>query len=169
MNAGGTGEGELQSLRPAAGIPHARAQALLGWWSALPRRRRWPDWRDVEKVSLKPWMGWLVLYDVIDDGADFRYRLVGSEIAERSGFDLTGRLVSEAAYSAENDRFRRRLARLQRNGEPCWIDQPMQTTRGFSVVHDRLCLPFANGGDDLALWLFYVCGDEVLVDRYHRQ
>ena len=33
--------------------------------------------------------------DVLPDAGDFRYRLFGTMVAERSGFDLTGKLVSK--------------------------------------------------------------------------
>ncbi|MEQ9641616.1 MAG: PAS domain-containing protein [Alphaproteobacteria bacterium] len=155
-------------LRPAAECPAPPAQSLLAWWQALPRSGRWPDWAAIDKRDLKPWMGWIVLYDVIDGGSDHRYRLVGSHIAERSGLDLTGKLVSEASYTTRHDQFLIQLDRLRQAGEPAWINAVTSTARGYSAVHDRLCLPFANGGTNLAIWLFYVCGDEILVDPYRR-
>lgn len=168
MTANDPNRFDLAPLREAAECPHAAAQALLQWWQDQPRTGRWPDWARVTKPELKPWMGWIVLYDVLDDGADYRYRLVGSHIADRSGLDLTGKLVSETSYTTRHSAFLAQLERLQKGGEPAWINAVTTTARGFSAVHDRLCLPFANGGEELALWMFYVCEDELLVDRYHR-
>jgi hypothetical protein len=141
---------------------------LVEFWRALPRTGRWPDWAAVDKIKLKPWMGWLVVYDVIDGGAEFRYRLVGAEIVDRAGFDLTGKYVSQIAFNPDKNHVLRLLQALQAAGEPAWFDQPIVTRRGFSVVRNRLCLPFANGGDALRLWLFFLWGAEVLVDRYQR-
>lgn len=158
----------VRSLRPADECPVTEARGLLAFWHALARRGTWPDWQAVDKITLKPWMGWLVVYDVVDGGADFRYRLVGAEIVDRAGIDHTGKFVSESAFADDNNVFLSTLRDLQAAGAPRWIDQPISTRRGMSMVYDRLCLPFANGGDDLGLWLFYVCGAEALVDRYTR-
>jgi hypothetical protein len=50
---------------------------------------------DFSWTDLRPWFGNLILVDVIDDGADFHYRLWGSELAQFLGHELTGRRMSE--------------------------------------------------------------------------
>ncbi len=42
-------------------------------------------------------LGYVMLLDVEDDAWDYRYRVYGTAIAQRSGFDATGRLLSELA------------------------------------------------------------------------
>ena len=44
--------------------------------------------------ELKPWFGSILFMDVVDFGADFRHRLIGTRIVEMVGRDLTGKLVS---------------------------------------------------------------------------
>jgi hypothetical protein len=45
-------------------------------------------------------LGYVMLVDAVESGRDFRYRLYGSAVAAVSGFDMTGRLLSEHAASA---------------------------------------------------------------------
>jgi hypothetical protein len=39
-------------------------------------------------------LGFLMLMDVVDGGEDFYYRVYGSRIAQDTGFDMTGKLLS---------------------------------------------------------------------------
>lgn len=54
--------------------------------------------------ELKPWFGHIQIVEVIDGGADFRHRLVGTGITEIVGRDLTGKLVSECEYAIGTER-----------------------------------------------------------------
>lgn len=49
----------------------------------------------VDPLQLRPALGFVNLLDVIDGGRDFRYRLYGTSVALVSGFDMTGKLLSE--------------------------------------------------------------------------
>lgn len=48
-----------------------------------------------DPLDLGPLLGDLQLLDVVEGGRDFRYRVHGTRSAGRSGFDMTGKLVSE--------------------------------------------------------------------------
>ena len=63
----------------------------------------WRSWRtdgllpgrnDFDVFEVRPWIGRILMMDVIDGGQDFQYRLVGTELVEVRR-DLSGRLVSE--------------------------------------------------------------------------
>ena len=81
---------------PEAGtVGEPELQFLLQFWHAqrhevglLPRSA-------IDPLRLRPALGFIMLLDVIDGGADFRYSLYGSLIAERTGFDWTGRRLSD--------------------------------------------------------------------------
>ena len=59
----------------------------------IPRR----DQFSIE--DLRPWFGNIVIMDVVDFGADFKHRLIGTRIVETVGRDLTGKLVSQCDYA----------------------------------------------------------------------
>ena len=46
-------------------------------------------------LDLRPALGYVLLLDVVEGGRDFRYRLFGSTVVNVSGFDMTGKLLSE--------------------------------------------------------------------------
>lgn len=150
---------EIAPLLPAEDCKKEDGRSLLAWWNGLPRAdgEAIPEWRDVDPVSLLPWMGWISLYDVIDGGRDIRYRLVGSRISEQAGIDLTGRLVSQGVYASTPRLLLEHFRRLNRRAAPTWTNRVMETQDGFTITHDRIWLPFRHGGDAVALWLLYLC------------
>ena len=77
-------------------------QFLLEWWQGLPRQDDLPQAEAIDPLALRDVMGYLMILEpeAQDNGLDFRYRLYGTAIAGRSGFDLTGKLISESNVDA---------------------------------------------------------------------
>lgn len=73
---------------------------LLDHWRALRGEAPAPPMAALDPVDLRPALGYVLLVDPVDRGADFRYRLYGSLIATVSGADMTGKLVSQHHASA---------------------------------------------------------------------
>ena len=48
-----------------------------------------------DPFKLRRWLGYMMILDHLAAEDDFRYRMYGTRIAEFSGFDMTGRLVSD--------------------------------------------------------------------------
>ena len=119
---------------------------LLAYWYDLPRIGDLPAAGALDPLAMKGALGHLMLLDVISDGQDFRYRVYGTKIAERSGFDMTGRLTSEINTSGYISRFflavyRAAMARRQaiytRHNPPSEIS---------ARTWDRLVLPLVDDG-----------------------
>lgn len=71
---------------------------LLDYWRARCRGDRLPARGDIDPLDLEFMLGHILLVDVVDtDGAPrrFRYRLVGTRLTERYGFDPTGEFVDQ--------------------------------------------------------------------------
>ena len=68
---------------------------LQRYWRDRAAGRPAPHFRDIDAMNMKPALGFIVLMDVVDGGEDFRCRLFGSTVAAVSGFDLTGKRVSQ--------------------------------------------------------------------------
>ena len=100
----------------------------------------------IDPLALRPALGFIMLLDVIDDGADFRYSLYGSLIAERTGFDWTGRTLSDMTARSFTGLFYAAVYRaVMRRGEPIY-------TKSWSPTHvaatgwSRLVLPVGRSG-----------------------
>lgn len=75
-------------------LPEALLSFLMEWWDAARGDAFAPPVEAVDPHFLRPALGHLSLLDIVDDGADFRYRIHGSLTAARSQWEWTGRLVS---------------------------------------------------------------------------
>lgn len=109
-----------------------------------------PSRKAFEVEDLRHWFGHILILDVIEGGADFRYRLVGTEIALALGRDYTGRRMSECAFDVPVEavigEFREVVeARrpLVRHGHVTWV--PDKSWRTFRSVH----APLASDGETI--------------------
>ena len=61
---------------------------LLTYWHDLRGDRVFPEPREIDPFDFKFALGYIMLLDVIDQGADFRYRLYGTKIAQAYRKDM---------------------------------------------------------------------------------
>jgi hypothetical protein len=132
----------------------AKVAGLFRYWDAKRGTRDMPERRDIDPLEMRPWLGRVVLYDVVEEPPDFRYRLFGSEIAERLGRDLTGRLVSETSITEDNARTGSRLAEIVTRRTFRYRNDQMLASTGSFVGTERLFLPFGPG-DRVTMLLLY--------------
>jgi hypothetical protein len=87
--------GETRNVVIATENPLPAANELVAYWRQKQGGRGVPRRRDVDPTSIPPrLLPHLFMLDVIDRGADFRYRLIGTAIVAGVGRDATGALVS---------------------------------------------------------------------------
>lgn len=99
---------------PDSASPQLRS--LLRFWidksdaSGTPCRDR------LDVFTLRPWLGHISIYEVVDGGRDFRIRLEGTSIVAITGEDWTGRRASDvdARYGCRIAEFMRDVVRTRR-------------------------------------------------------
>ena len=128
---------------------------FLDYWTKLKGKARLPASRSVDLRALEPVSGYEALLDVVDDGRDFRYRRCSAAIAALSGYDLTGKLVSEYAvgssvvYIVESALAIHRAA--YRRGEPVYVERARAGT--MTHIWHSLLLPLADDAGTVAGFL----------------
>ncbi|MBL8838301.1 MAG: PAS domain-containing protein [Alphaproteobacteria bacterium] len=98
----GTADQAPQATGAAIGdIADPGLRRLFDYWERKRGRRRWPARADIDPLDLRDLLGSIVIVDVVpgDAGAPprFRYRLFGTKIVERVGFEMTGKFIDEWA------------------------------------------------------------------------
>lgn len=68
---------------------------LLAYWRNRYSDGRLPARKDIDPLDIPFVLGNLLLVEVIGDPPRFRYRLAGSTLTERFGFDPTGQFVDD--------------------------------------------------------------------------
>ena len=77
-------------------IKHPKLRQLYDYWDAKRGERPMPARADLDPIDIRFAIGDVVLADVIDgDPLRFRIRLHGTNLSERTNFDLTGKMLDE--------------------------------------------------------------------------
>jgi PAS domain len=117
---------------------------VLAHWQSLAGDRPMPLARQIDALALRPALGYLSLLDVVEGGADFRYRLFGTIASAVTGFDMTRRLLSQHQASAYMVQyfFAVYRAMLQRQ-EPVYTQHRPPAAVKTNAWH-RVALPLAD-------------------------
>lgn len=131
--------------------------ALHGLWLERRGMRRWPARADFDVIEFKPWMGWLALLDVIEGGADLRFRVFPSLHAQRINTDLTGQTVRD--NPAIREMTRRSYFECIATGRPLYgkLAEDLTAAR-FRYSWNRIILPL--GATAAAVDMIMVCVTE---------
>lgn len=86
-------------------MPHVELQFLIHYWDFLRGQHDLPRHTQIDPLDMQEALGFLMLLEVLDGGVDYRYRLYGSKVADRSGIDMTGRRLSDFEIEPLTKRF----------------------------------------------------------------
>lgn len=70
-------------------MKHRNSHLLVGYWSRLRRGRGVPDQCDIDPRAIKRMLSFVFILDAADPGQP-HYRLAGTSLCERFGFELKG-------------------------------------------------------------------------------
>jgi hypothetical protein len=70
--------------------------SVRDYWNERRGSRMMPSRGDISPAQIKSLLPYILLADVVDEGRDFRYRVVGTNLREFFYFEPTGKLMSEA-------------------------------------------------------------------------
>ena len=139
---------------PASASPSL--YSLHRFWSDVAEGADAPSRARLDAFTLRPWLGHISIYEMIDGGRDFRIRLEGTSIVAITGEDWTGKRASEvdAKYGCHIAEFMQEVVRTR---------QPMvHTMRVFQNEVEyitRLLLPVRSrpgGPVDQVFLVIYV-------------
>lgn len=117
-------------------------------WKKERDRGALPSTANIDHEALKAALDRLIIFEVIDGGKRFRYRVIGRTCAERVGVNLTGKFLEDhpkprfaaAATSALREVVRTRIPHVFSALRA--IDQSLW-------AYQAVLLPCADGGDDV--------------------
>jgi hypothetical protein len=146
-------------VRPNLSDP--RLVALYGYWEAKRAGRSMPTRADIDPLEMKPWLGNLLLIDVIDEGR-FTYRLYGTGFVNSFGRDMTGRSVDELPPE-QQERVRADYQSVCASRQPrarlytaaFEVPDPGVSSRQQTevVTWERLVLPLSDGNAEVTMLL----------------
>ncbi|MBK1667432.1 hypothetical protein CKO28_05230 [Rhodovibrio sodomensis] len=135
------------TLQPSLPVAPAspRLRAFHAYWRGLAPAGAVPAYRGFDVVHVpRDLLAFLLLLEVLDGGADFRYRVVGTGVVDAIGRDFTGETVSEYRHRHEPpgvaDGYRR-VCSLQ---APDLYQGTLESVGKGFIRYERLALPFAD-------------------------
>ena len=84
---------QARDALPASASPSL--YSLQRFWSDVAEGADAPSRARLDAFTLRPWLGHISIYEMIDGGRDFRIRLEGTSIVAITGEDWTGKRASE--------------------------------------------------------------------------
>lgn len=109
-----------------------------------------PFKRDIDPTEIPPEvLPNLQLVDVIDDGARFRYRLIGTGLVDIYGKDYTGTYVDELVSGDRLAFIQRAYRSVCQLKVPIFSHNHYHTIRGADLVANRIYMPLSNDGTEV--------------------
>jgi hypothetical protein len=105
----------------ASTIEDGRLRRLYGYWNEKRRGRRFPARRDIDPLDFPYVLGQMMLIDVSYDPLQFRFRLYGSELVDRMGFDMTGLILDKHPLPEFRDFLERGWREVIDTGRPVHV------------------------------------------------
>ena len=140
------------------------ARAAFEYWNGRRGARPMPARRDIDPLDMRAWLPQAMLFDVLDGGRDFFCRVAGTDIRERIGVEMTGRLLSElngepAVVQGILEEYRE-VVRLRRptSARHDFVNR----VTGRPKIYERLTMPLSADGATVDMLLGLRCD---LVDQ----
>ena len=134
-----------------------RTQPLLAaahrLWDAMRGDRPMPGPGDLDPVGLPlDLLPWSILTDVLEEGRDFRYAMLGSAITQMARRDFTGLRFSELDHIRPGSQLWTQRMTVVEMGRPMLVSPPYTGPKGdVRRVYD-LHLPAGDGGRVELIW-----------------
>lgn len=119
----------------------------LAYWLRKRGTASMPSKRDIDPTEIHPKiLPNMQIIDVIDDGARFRYRLVGTALVQANGKDYTGQYPEEL-LSEDRASFVLNIYRTvcQSKG-PLFTTNRYHTTKNIDLFTNRIYMPLSDDG-----------------------
>lgn len=137
----------------------ASIASIQDLWDARRGSRPMPARDDFPVEDLRPWLGHVSLVDVQPSPRRFRWRLIGSGIAERLGRDATGRWFDELYAGDILDGYVRAYSRAVDRRQPVCHHGDLEFV-GKDFQHFRsIHLPLSDDGETVNMLMLCLSFD----------
>lgn len=132
-------------------LKHWITREALAYWEGLRRGRRMPARRDIDPSDIRDLLPHLMLFDVLREPLDFRYRLIGTHVESFMSRSYTGRLVSEFPQTRPGSVVWANCLRVLETRAPLVARTPyVGPKRDYTAMED-LIMPLSEDGDTVTM------------------
>lgn len=132
-----------------------RILSAYHYWDAKRLGREMPSRADIDPTEIPNLLPNIILVDVEHDPLRLRYRLVGTDIVRKSGFDPTGERIGDAYFGTSLETVMANYRVVTETKQVCFRDTPFFEPRGWYVYGERLMMPLSDDGQNVNMVLIY--------------
>ncbi len=126
-------------------IENSKLRQLYTDWNRLRGDRDCPSRADIDPIEFKYLLGNIALIDVLYRPLHFRFRLVGTHLVTRWGFDLTRKMLDDFPNQSFRGFLRANYIQVVTQRRPVRGTQPMVFQRQL-YDYEFLWLPLSGDG-----------------------
>jgi hypothetical protein len=139
-------------------IKHPKLRQLYEYWDEKRGARVMPSRADLDPIDIRFAIGDVILVDALDESPPrFRIRLHGTNLSERTNFDLTGKMLDEMPAPEFRELSTRSFRRVLRTREPLHT-LAARLLDGRMQRYEAIIMPLSSDGeriDRLILGMIY--------------
>jgi hypothetical protein len=122
----------------------------LAYWTEKRGTRLMPSRRDIDPVEIpRKILPNFQIIDVVDGGARFRYRLIGTATVDAYGEDFTGRYPDEIFPADLRDFIHGIYRQVCAWRAPLFLSNRYITVKGFRLASRRIYMPLSDDNVDV--------------------
>lgn len=125
---------------------------LYAYWNERRRGRELPSRRDIDPLDFPYVLGHIMLLDVMQAPLRFRFRVYGTRLASRVGYDMTGKMADDVPNAAHRAALLERCSALVKHRTAvALLGQNLVGER--MVGYEALWLPLSDDGTNVTMLL----------------
>lgn len=132
-------------------------QDLFAYWQSRRNGRSMPSRADIDPLDIPRLLPFVVLVDVLENPRDYRYRLVGTDVAQSTGLDFTGTLLSESTPAKVFDRIFADYDHVVDERRPVYSEDRVAWQQRDYLRYKRIALPLSDDGEQVNMLLLGIC------------
>lgn len=128
-------------------IAHPKLKRLYEYWDGKRSGRRMPARADLEPLDLTFIFGNVILVDVVDEVPPrFRVRLHGTNLVQRAGYELTGKMLDELPVAGFRDLANQSFTHVATTGAPFHTRRD-RIIDGRFARYETVIMPLSDDGE----------------------
>lgn len=130
-----------------------RLGEALRYWERKRGDRLMPRRCDIDPTEIPHLLAHVQLVEVVDRGARFRYRLVGTAVADTFGQDYTGKFLDEQFSGPRREFIEKVYRTVLDTRRPVFLRNDYRTATGLPIVASRIFMPLSDSGEQVNIIL----------------
>ena len=126
---------------------------FLAYWRKQAGGRIAPGRQDFDVLDVPTLMPHVIIFDILSDPLDFRYRLVGTTVREMSAEDYTGKKLSEFDGRGPGSKIWTVLETVRVSQKPAYHSIPYVGPKEDFLKLNDLFLPFVDDNMETSMIL----------------